>query len=36
MKQFELQTPISQLSNALKSHFFVCELFSDRFSEQIK
>ena len=30
IKQFELQTPISQLFNALKSHIFACELFTDR------
>ena len=30
MKQFELQTPISQLFNAWKSQYFACELFSDR------
>ena len=35
MKQFELQKPISQLFNALKSHVFACELFSDRFSNII-
>ena len=29
MKQFELQEPIYQLFDALKSHFFACELFSD-------
>ena len=27
MKQFELQTPISKLFNALKSQYFACELF---------
>ena len=29
MKQFELQKPISQLFNALKSHLFACDLFAD-------
>ena len=36
MKQFELQTPISQLFNALDSQFFACELFSDRLFRKIE
>ena len=35
MKQFELQTPISQLFNALKSQYFACELFQIGCSEQL-
>ena len=29
MGKFELQTPVSQLLNVLKSQFFVCELYSN-------
>ena len=29
MEQSELQKPISQLFKVLKSHFFLCELFSE-------
>ena len=36
MKQLELQKPISQLFNSLKSQFCVYEQFSDRCSEQLK
>ena len=35
MKQFELQTPISQLFNALKSQYFACELFSEQSNKSI-
>ena len=31
VKQFELQTPISQLFNVLNRQYFACELFSERF-----
>ena len=34
MKKFELQKPISQLFNALKSQYFACELFSDEQSNK--
>ena len=30
MEKCELQKPVSQLLNALKSHFFACELYSDK------
>ena len=35
MKQCELQKTISQLFNALKSHFFACALLSDGFFQTI-
>ena len=36
MEKLELQEPISQLLNALKSHFFACECFQIDGSEQLK
>ena len=36
MKQFELQTPVSQLFSALKAQSFACELFSDRLFRTIE
>ena len=36
MGKFELQTPVSQLLNALKSQFFACELYSNRLFQTIQ
>ena len=36
MEKFELQKPVSQLLNVLKSHFFVCDLLSDRLVRRIE
>ena len=36
MGKFELQKPMSQLHNVLKSQFFVCELYSNKLFQTIE